>query len=146
MAQFLKRLAATIEGGFERHRNRDFFKAAMAVSALVAYADGVVRFSERGRIDRILETLEVLRIYDPHEGVDLFDDFVDGLRTDPSEGEGRIMEALGAFSDDAEKGATLVRIAMAVSEADGEVVEAERATIAKIAERLGIDQEQAKAF
>ena len=66
----------------ERYQNKGFLKAAMAVCALTALADGRVSLSGRYRIDAIIETMERLRIYDPHKAVAILDDFFDDLRSD----------------------------------------------------------------
>lgn len=58
----------------------------MAASALVATADGDVDFGERVRLNQILETLEALKVYDPHDGVDLFRDYPEAILESPKEG------------------------------------------------------------
>jgi len=39
---------------------------------MVATTDGKVSFAENVRIDQILQTLDRLKVFDPHEGVDIF--------------------------------------------------------------------------
>ena len=76
---FLATLTDKFQEQMERHRNRPFLRAVMAACALVAAADGKVSLAERVRVDQILDTLEELRIFDPHEGVDLFNEFTDAI-------------------------------------------------------------------
>ena len=58
----------------------------MAASALVATADGDISFGERVRLDQILETLEALKVYNPHDGVDLFRDYSEVILESPKKG------------------------------------------------------------
>ncbi|MBL6933265.1 MAG: tellurite resistance TerB family protein, partial [Rhodospirillales bacterium] len=96
MSSILNNLFIELKHGVERHENRPLLKCAMAACALVAEADGVVSFSERVCLDNILETLEALKIFNPHEGVNLFNGFVDDIRADPVKGR---LKALKAISD-----------------------------------------------
>ena len=88
MTGILADLVDRYQEHLERLKNRAFLRATMAACALVAVADGRVTFSERVRVDQILETLEALRIFDPHEGVNLFNEFVDAIRAHPRDGHG----------------------------------------------------------
>ena len=69
---FLAFLRINITPIWRRHHNLPFLKATMAACALVATANGEVSFSERVRVDQIIETLEALQVYGPHEAVNIF--------------------------------------------------------------------------
>ena len=58
----------------------------MAACALIAISDGEITFSERIRVDQIVETLDALKVFDPHEAVDLFNDFTAAIRKSPKHG------------------------------------------------------------
>ena len=62
MSRFLNHLTKLYQDQVERYRNRPFLKATMAACALVAVADGKVSFSQRVRVDQILETLDKLKV------------------------------------------------------------------------------------
>ena len=79
MAGFLASLLKGYRAQLERRRNEPFLQAVMAASALVATADGEVAFSQRVRVDQILETLEQLKVFDPHEGVNLFNAYAEKI-------------------------------------------------------------------
>ena len=109
----------------ERYRNRAFLKAAMAAAALVADADGEVTLSERYRIDAIIERLERLRLYDPHKAVEILDRFLASLHDDADTARPILLGKVSRMADDAEAAQILIRIAHSVSDADGDVSEAE---------------------
>ncbi|WP_119165801.1 TerB family tellurite resistance protein [Algihabitans albus] len=139
---FLADLRELFQTQAERLRNRPFLQAAMAASALVATADGEVSFSERVRVDELLGSLELLKLYDVHTAVDLFNDYVAALEKDRDEGgdEGRaeVFAAVEKFAEDPQCGHLLLRISRAVCEADGAYVESERRAVEELAKRLNL--------
>ena len=68
--------------------------AAMAACALVSVASGSVSFRHRVHVDRLMDTLDALRVFDPHEGVELFNQFVDALKADPEAGHRHALEVI----------------------------------------------------
>ncbi len=135
----------------ERHRRRPFLEAAMAACALIASADDEVSFSERARMDAVLESLAELRIFDPHQAVDLFNARIEALQADREAGRAEAFEAIrrGAADDGAAE--LLLRICVAISLADGDFVSSERAMLGLICATLNlapeaIDEAQAALF
>lgn len=134
-----------------RHRQRPFLEAAMAACALIASADGEVSFSERARMDAVLESLAELRVFDPHQAVDLFNVRVEALQADREAGRAAAFEAIRRGV--AEEGAAelLLRICVAISLADGTYDSSERAMLGLICASLNltpeaIDEAQAVLF
>lgn len=123
----------------ERQRNRPFLKAVMAACALVAVADGQVSLGQRLRMDRILETLTRLRMFDPHEGVDLFNRYVEAILVSPREGHLQAVAAIESAADDDETKQLLVRVCIAISEAGGTMGLVERIEIVSLCTLLGVD-------
>ncbi len=141
MSGFLVNLTNLYREQMERHRNRPFLRAAMAGCALVSMASGVVTLRERVRVDQVLETLDTLQVYDPHEGVALFNEFVDALDQSAGEGRRRALEAIDAeVAQEPEKAGLLIRICLAVSEVEDGVPIRERERIAALCDHLGVKQ------
>jgi tellurite resistance protein TerB len=109
-----------------RYWDKPFLKAAMAVCALASYADGEVSLSERYRVDAILGAVERLRVHDPHKAVDIMDDYLEHLRTEPERWEDVLRGKIARYADDYKAARTLLRIAFLVISADGEASPAER--------------------
>ena len=76
----LQKLVESVQLQGERLRNKKFLEASMAASALVATADGEVSFSERAAVDNVLNTVDAFKVFDVHDAVDLFSDFVEAIR------------------------------------------------------------------
>ncbi len=138
---FLSILTDRFQEQLERQRNRAFLRATMASCALVAAADGRVSLGERVRVDQVLETLERLRVFDPHEGVDLFNEFSDGILANPKSGHEAAVEALLAgVGDDPEAAPLLIRVCLAVSEMSGDDSRLiDEIEIVSLCSRLGVD-------
>ena len=141
MPDFLKTLTRHYRKQVAHHKNLPLLKAAMAASAIVTMSDGKVTFNERMRVDQILQTLEALKVFDPHEGVNLFNDFVEGLKQSSEVGHGEALEAIMAVADDPEKAELVVRMCLALSEIDGEVSLVEQIEIVTLCSLLGLDAE-----
>lgn len=138
MAGFLHSLLEDYHAVMERHRNRRFLNAAMAACALAACAGGEVSFSQRIRVDQILDTLERLKVFDPHEGVDLFNEYSSAILASPRNGQELAQTAVRAFTEDPETAGLLVRICLAVAEASGDPSLSQEIQIVMLCSLLGI--------
>lgn len=142
MGGWLESLMNTYHETVDRHRNRPFLEAAMSACALVAMSDGAVSLRDRVRVDQVLETLEALQVYDPHEGVDLFNQIVSEIESDPRNGRIKalklIMEEVNEHRDSAQ---LLVKIAVAVSKVQGAIPLPEQIEIVSLCSRLMVEPE-----
>jgi len=103
-------------------------------------ANGMVSLRERVRLDQLLETLDALKVFDPHEGVALFDEFVTALQDSEEEGLRLIHQAIDdEVADEPEKAGLLIRLCLAVSETASGVPEAEYRRIQALCRHLGLD-------
>lgn len=139
MPGFLEGLLSEYHDMLERHRNRPMLRAAMAACALAAAADGEVTFGERIRVDQILSTLGTLKVFDPHEGVGLFNEFTEAIFESPRDGRERALEAVRAVTANAETAGLLVRMCLAVVEAKGEKSLVEEIEIVMLCGVLGVE-------
>ncbi len=143
MSGFLKKLTEVYRERIAKHRNRPFLKAAMAACALVAMANGTVSFRQRIRLDQIMEALEALRDFDPHEGVNLFNEVVTAMQKSPRTGHETAMELiLQETAAHPEKAELLIRICLAVSEVDGVIPMTEQIEIVGLCSRLGVEPDR----
>lgn len=146
MSRFLASLLDDYELELDRHRQRPFLKASMAACALAAVADGAPTLSERIRVDQILETLEALKIFDPHEGVDLFNEYSKAILESPAEGHEKALDAVKTVTGNPEAAALLVRMCLAVAEAKGEKSRTDEIEIAAVCKALGVDPRDVGLF
>jgi len=123
----------------KRQKNNDFLDGVMAACALVASADGNISFGERVRVDQIMQTLDRLQVFDPHEGVDLFNTYTDLILEHPATGHETAFMAMEKIAREPENGALMVRICLAISQAHGDNHLADQIEIVTLCSRLGID-------
>lgn len=94
MSGIFKSLKRNYQSLMERQSNRPFLEGVMAACAMVASADGTVSFAERVRIDQILQSLRRLQVFDPHEGINIFNDFTDQISEHPETGHETAFKAM----------------------------------------------------
>ncbi|MDA0784906.1 MAG: TerB family tellurite resistance protein [Proteobacteria bacterium] len=129
----------------QRHRQRPFLEAVAAACALVATADGEVSFSERARLDAVVESLSELRLFDPHEVVNAFDEHVAVLAADANGGHNKMLKTITAGTGNEGAADLLLRISVAMSLADGRDSADEQKVIVQICAALGLAPEAASA-
>ncbi len=139
MSGFLNSLTGHFQHQLERHRNFPFLRATMAASALVAIADGSIAFSQRIRVDQILTTLKALQVFDPHEGVELFNEFAEAILKAPAAGRAKAIGVIEPMANNPETAALLIRVCLAISEANGEMSLVEKIEIVTLCSLLGVE-------
>jgi len=139
MPGLLHALSQGIHTQLERRHNLPFLKACMAASAVVAIADGVIAFSQRVRVDQVLETLEALKVFDPHKGVDLFNHYADAILADPKSGRAEAVKAITQMADNPDISRLLIRACRAISEANGEIKLVEKIELISLCSLLGVE-------
>ena len=120
------RISELIHDRVEKYRDRNFLKAAMAASALTAYADGTVSVTERFKVEEILERLEQLHIYDAQKAVEKFEDYVSELEDNTEQAEKVLLGKLERMADDRDAADLIAQIAIEISYADTYFNRAER--------------------
>jgi len=135
----MKRLGERYRDALERHRELPFLKATMSAAALVAMADGHVSFAQRVRTDQVLETLDKLKVFDPHEGVELFNEVIDAIRTSPKDGRAQAVANIDAVAIDDDTKRMIIRICVAISEVEGKIPLVEQIEIVSLCSQVGLE-------
>lgn len=120
----------------DQRRGLSLAEASMAAAALVATAEGDVSFAERALIDQAIDALANRGAISTHDAVSLFNDYVDGIRANTSQGRRPALNALNSVDGAAEAATIVLRIADAVATADGAASATEIAVIQEISAAL----------
>ena len=139
MGTFLKRLGERYHEALKRHHNLPFLKATMSAAALVAMADGHVSFAQRVRTDQVLETLDALKVFDPHEGVELFNEIIGQIKVSPQQGRAQAVRNIETVAHDDDTKHMIVRVCVAISEVEGTIPLVEQIEIVSLCSQLGLD-------
>jgi tellurite resistance protein len=139
MVGFFKQAKEALAAELDKFRNRQFLDATMAASALVSMADGDANITELNILDQALETIQELRIYDPHDALDLYRDYLEGLRQDPAGTREKIMQTIGKLRDDPHAATLLIRVCVAIGKADDNFSAPEMTVIQDLCQALALD-------
>lgn len=136
---FFSEIAGRINNFIDRHDNQTFMEGMMASCAIVAISDGKISFSERVRLDNIIEVLDRINVFDPHEAIDLFNLYVERLNGPQGKLEKEKLLAMISriFKTDHDK-ATLLKVCWAISEADGKYEKPEYQAVEEIAKSIKV--------
>jgi tellurite resistance protein len=125
----------------ERYRNKDFLKAVLAVCALSARANPTIALDTRYRIDRILDSLDLVELFDRHKVTEILNDYIYAFEEDRA----RAVEVLDAkvrrIVGDHKKSRTLLRIAYLIMMADERMSASEQAEFDRLCQLLSIEPE-----
>jgi len=125
-----------------RHWDKPFLKASMAVCALTTLADGEISLTERYRVDAILETMDRLKVHNPHKAVEVLNEYIADLRTEPEKAEEVLQGKIARHAGDYKSARTLLRIAYLIIAADDDITADERAAFDKICATLNVDPDE----
>ena len=142
MSGILDNLRRLFQARSEKEQNRPFLEAAMAACAMVSASEGEVSFADRIRVDQIMETLTRLKIFDPHEGVDLFNQYTDGILAAPQEGRETALNIIKTVAADMETAELLIDLCLAVSLSDGVTSLVEHIEIVSLCGLIGVDPDK----
>lgn len=139
MPGVLSSLKSLYRDQMERQQNRPFLEAVMSASALVSSAGGPVSLSERMRLDQIINALEELKVFDPHEAVNLFNEYAQAIRETPETGREQAYARIAPLAQDPETAALILRICLGILQVEGENNMTEQIEIVSLCSRFGID-------
>ena len=139
MVGLLRMAKDALASELEKFRNRQFLDATMAASALVSMADGDANITELHILDQALETIQELRIYDPHQALDLYRDYIEDLRADPAAAQNRIMQSVEKIREDPHGAHLLIQVCVALGKADEDFSGAEMSVIKELCQHLSLD-------
>jgi tellurite resistance protein TerB len=132
-------LVEKLKGEVERYQNKPFLKAAMAICALTALADGRLRLGERARMKAVRETMERLRVYDPQKGLAILHEYLEDLKREHGEAATILKNKIGRYAGDHKSARTLLRIAFLVLTAGGPMSPAARQSFDDICDYLAVN-------
>jgi tellurite resistance protein len=142
MSGMLDNLMRFFQARSEKEQNRPFLEAAMAACAMVSASEGQVSFADRIRVDQIMDTLTRLKVFDPHEGVDLFNRYTHGILKSPKTGRETALEKIKTVTSDPETAELLIDLCLAVSLSDGITSLVEHIEIVSLCGLIGVDPDK----
>jgi len=139
---FKQGVLATMFGNSKAASNDSLMEAAMAATALVAIADGIVEDEERAHVISTFDHLDLLRHVDSDKGLARFDEYANAVKENWEEGIEKALVSVRKLKTDRASSELVLGICIAVSAADGEVEEPEEEMISRIREALELDEDE----
>jgi len=135
----LKEKASELKNEALKFKNKNFLQAAMAGSALLALADGVISADEKKKMLKFIENYEPLSVFKTPDIINTFSDFVTQLEFDADLGEAKAFEALAKMKSNDAAGRLIMRLVIAIGASDGDFDEDEKVMARRIANELGVN-------
>ena len=137
MTQILSNITDLLSTQIKQYRNKPFLKATMAACALVATANGKVSLYQRMKIDQIMETQPRLKIFDPHDGMDLFNAYVERLQNDVETAHRKLCEIIKAVIDCEETADCVIRLCQTILQDSSQTNSVAQIEIRSLCDLLG---------
>jgi len=109
---------------------------------MVSASEGQVSFADRIRVDEIMETLTRLKVFDPHEGVAIFNHHAARILASPQAGRAAALEKIKAVTADPETAEILIDLCLAVSLSNGVTSLVEHIEIVSLCGLIGVDPDK----
>ncbi|TAN49732.1 MAG: Tellurite resistance TerB [Methylococcaceae bacterium] len=135
----LKQSAGELKVEALKYRHKDFMRACMSGSALIALADGAVSAEEKQKMLRFIENFDALSVFSSKEMLECFQNYATLLELDKDLGEAKTYDAIRKMSADDQPSRLVLRLIIAIAGADGNFDDQEKYVAKKIAQELKID-------
>lgn len=128
----------TINSEIMKFKSKDLLEAVVAGCAMVAYADGSIKSSEKQKMMGYLKQSDQLKVFDQEEVIRLFQKYVEKFEFDATIGTGEVIQAISKFRGKTQA-QLLVRICCAIGAADGDFDMNEQAVVRRMCSELGLN-------
>lgn len=132
-------LASELKVDISKFRNSDFLNAAMAGSALMALADGIISAEEKQKMIRFIESNEALSVFSTNDVIAAFQNFVSTIEFDKDIGGGKAYSALAKIKNNSEAARLVMHLIISIAAADGDFDASEKNVAVNIARELNIN-------
>ena len=122
-----------------KFKSKEFLQASLAGSALIILADGSVDKEEKLKMMKFIEHNEALSIYDTSEVLATFKEYLAVMEEDMDIGEAKAMAAISKIKNKEEQARLVMRMIIAIANADNDFDPDEKAMAVRIANELGLD-------
>lgn len=129
-------LKANAKQKFAQWNNATFKNGIMAACALMTAADGKVEAEEKKKVAKVIQTNELLSVFDAGELAMLFGDFIGDAQDDIA--RLRLVSMVGKLKG-TEQAPYVMQVAIVIANADGEFAEVEKNVARELCRSLGLN-------
>lgn len=139
MSGFFNDIVNQFNNSRVQKHNKPFLNATMAACAMVSMSEGKVNLCDRIKLDQIIETLDKLSCFDPHEGVEIFNYYTNQIKKSPKQGHAEALITVREVTSDKATAQQLIQLCLAISLSDGKTSLIEQIEIMSLCTILGVD-------
>lgn len=121
-----------------KFRSKDLMHAIVAGAAMIAYADGEVSASEKQKLMGYVRTSDQLKVFESDKVIAAFNDTLGKFEFDTQIGAGEALKKIAPFKGKPEA-QLIVRVCLAIANADGKFETSERKALEQICGCLALD-------
>jgi tellurite resistance protein TerB len=120
-------------------KHKDFARAAMAICALIAAADGSIDASERQKMAGFISSNDTLQAFDIADLKTQFDHFAQKLQADYDFGKIEALQAIGKLKGKEDQARAIIQVGIIIGGADGSFDADEQRAVREACHAAGID-------
>ncbi|QTA80335.1 Tellurite resistance protein, TerB-like [Desulfonema limicola] len=126
----------------KKAKNKNFMEAVAAGSAMVAFADTMIRPEETSKLLDYARIEESLKVFNPAEIIETFEKYIENFHFDSRVGREKALKAIQKIERSSEEARLVVFVCCAIGSADGEFDNNQRLAVREICRVLGLNPEQ----
>lgn len=139
---WLKDQASKLQEEVKKFKNENFLNGVTAACALVAAADGSIDSSEKQKMMRFIQSNEALKVFDPPKVAKAFTNWTDLMEFDMDSGKANAFAAINKAAKDPAQARMVMRLSIAIADADGNTDDDEKKVLRQICHELGLEPSQ----
>ncbi len=128
----------SVNAELKKFRSKDLLQAIVAGSTMIAYADGVVSAAEKQKLLGFVRTSEQLSVFESDKVIEAFTLHLARFEFDAIIGAGEALQKIAIFKGKPES-QLIVRVCVAIANADGNFDDNEKKALAQICQILDLD-------
>lgn len=126
----------------KKAKTKYFMEAVAAGSAMVAFADGLIRPEEIAKLLDYVRLEESLKVFDSLEVIETFEKYIENFEFDFRVGREKALKAIQKIERNSEEARLVVFVCCAIGSADDDFDNNQRFVVREICRVLGLNPEQ----
>ncbi|MDM8537110.1 tellurite resistance TerB family protein [Desulfobacterales bacterium HSG17] len=126
----------------KKSKTKNFMEAVAAGSAMVAFADGMIRPEEISKLLDYVRLEESLKVFDSLEVIETFEKHIENFEFDSRVGREKALKAIQKIETNSEEARLVVFVCCAIGSADDDFDNNQRLAVREICRVLGLNPEQ----
>ena len=126
----------------KKSKTKNFMEAVAAGSAMVAFADGLIRPEEIAKLLDYVRIEESLKVFDSLEVIETFEKYIENFEFDVRIGREKALKAIQKVEQNSEEARLVVFVCCAIGLADDDFDNNQRLAVREICRVLGLNPEQ----